>query len=204
MAYVRTKFPKDNRVNSGRKGYWQDCFCKKVHKLALLGATDKDMAEILGVNLDVFEYWKQQKPDFLEALNSGKMEADSNVAQALYKRAIGYHHKETVVVSNKVVEYNRETKTRTERTEPLLVDIVKYYPPDTAACNKWLSIRQRKVWADVQKHEVDVNYAAQIDITYIQQALSDRTRISDEDLKRALEQSLKTAFDTQQKALTSN
>ena len=182
---------KRTKGKAGRKGYWNPDYLKKVYKLALLGATDKDMAEVLEVSNLVFEYWKRTKKEFLDAINKGKMEADAKVAHALYRRAIGYHHEETVVISNKVVEYNRETKTRKEYTEPILVPVMKYYPPDTAACNKWLSIRQRKTWADVQKHELDINYNTQVEITYIQQVLSDRKMISDEDIKKALEESMK-------------
>ena len=101
-------------------------------KLALLGKTDVQMAEILGVTDRTFYNWKNQYPEFFQAINNGKHFADAEVAASLYERALGYSHKEQRVFN--------------EGGKPKIVEVVKEYPPDTAAAFIWL--KNRAGWSD--------------------------------------------------------
>lgn len=98
-----------------------------------LGATDGDLAEIFKVTKRTIHSWKKQHPDeFLHPLKVGKAEANENVKQALYSRALGYSHNDTDIrtVGNRLV------KTK----------IIKHYPPETAACIFFLSNRDPDNW----------------------------------------------------------
>jgi len=100
-----------------------------------------------------------------EAVKMGKSIADGEVAHSLYKRALGYSHPHQVILTNRVREYNDKGKVVKEWTEPLIVDTVKHYPPDTAAGTKWLRARQPEVWGNklevngkiTMHHEVDLS-----------------------------------------------
>lgn len=118
---------------------WNEDRPRQVYKLALLGATDRQIADVMGVSVQIVDYWKRTVPVFLQALNSGKLEADAEVAHSLYKRAHGFWFVETIVhmYQGKII------KTK----------INKYVVPDSWAANKWLSIRQREKWAEVKKIE---------------------------------------------------
>jgi len=175
-----------NEHGVGRKGYWKPEYTKQVYKLALLSATDKQIADFFGIKPTTLDYWKQHKPEFTKALKKGKMEADAKVAKALYHRAIGYTHDSVQILSNRVEEYNMETKTRRSWTEPLVVPIKKHYPPDSWACLKWLSLRQKEQWADIQKVDINHNITGSIDIHELQNQLSDPNRITTEEIKLAL------------------
>lgn len=190
--------------NTGPKGKYQPAFAKRGYRLALLGATVKDMAAVLGVSEGAVEYWMINKKEFSDAVKKGRTEADAKVAHALFKSAIGFERTETVVIQNKIIEYNRETKTRTERVEPLLVEYPKYYAPNPYAAIKWLSKRQRDngIWSDNTK--IDVNYSGTVDVRHIQDALSNRKMISDADLQTVLEKSMEKAYEEQRLALTHN
>ena len=111
------------------------------YKLALLGATDKQMADFWGVTEQTVNNWKIKHPEFFESIKRGKLSADSEVAQSLYHRALGYTHPETKVFQNDGAIITHE--------------VLRHYPPDTGAAMAWLKNRQPDKWRD--KHEIDQN-----------------------------------------------
>jgi len=122
---------------------YESKFTEQAYKLALLGATDKQLADFFDVSEQTLNTWKQKHPEFLESLKEGKQIADSTIAQSLFHRAKGYSHPE-----DKIFQYNGE---------PVIVPTVKHYPPDTVAAIFWL--KNRAGWRDQQehKHEGNVN-----------------------------------------------
>lgn len=105
-----------------------------AYKLCLLGATDKDLAGFFEVTDTTINNWKLEHADFFESIKKGKIEADANVAEKLYHRAMGYEHEEDVIFNDK--------------GSPLIVPTVKHYPPETAAAIFWLKNRQKSMWRD--------------------------------------------------------
>lgn len=63
-------------------------YAEKAMEFCLLGATDKEMADIFGVSEQTLNTWKKEHPEFLESLKEGKEMADGKVARALYLQAI--------------------------------------------------------------------------------------------------------------------
>lgn len=123
----------------GRPSALTDKIMEQAYKLALLGLTDKAMADIWGVCEATITNWKSECPEFLASLKKGKEEADQKIAEALYHRAKGYKRKET-----KVFCQNGEIITH---------EYEEQMPPDTTAAIFWLKNRQSKQWRD--KQEVD-------------------------------------------------
>ena len=179
--YIKRKNPN----NAGRKGHYTDEMPKRVFNLCLLGLTDKQIADAIGIKPNVYYYWKQHRPQFAKAIYEGRLEADAKVAKALYQKAIGYSHRDTVILTNRVTEYDEKGKAVRSYNEPLIVPIVKHYPPDAYAANKWLSIRQREYWADVTKSEHTHTFNAKIDITHIMETISDTNNYTDQELELA-------------------
>ncbi|MGC6358379.1 helix-turn-helix domain-containing protein, partial [Pasteurella multocida] len=105
-------------------------------KLCLLGATDKDIANFFEVSESTLNNWKNEYPEFLESIKKGKMLADANVAERLYKRALGYEAPDVDirVIENKIVE----------------TPLIKHYPPDPTSAIFWLKNRQPEKWRDKQ------------------------------------------------------
>lgn len=114
-------------------------FNREVEHLCKLGATDEQLAAFFNVHLDTINNWKKKHPKFFEAIKRGKVEADRNVAQSLYHRALGYSHKE-----DKIFQYEGK---------PVIVPTIKHYPPDPTAAIFWLKNRQPADWRD--KHELE-------------------------------------------------
>ena len=116
-------------------------YADQAHKLCLLGLTDVQMAEVFGIAESTFYLWKQRFPEFAEAIASGKVHADANVAKSLYQRAIGYEHEEVHlnVVGGELIQ----------------TTLIKRYPPDTTAAKHWLHNRSPNAWR--REHELEVN-----------------------------------------------
>jgi hypothetical protein len=115
---------------------------RQAYHMALLGATEREMAAMWGVSPKTIEYWKRTKPRFLKWLMKGRVEADANVARALYKRAVGYTIKTKEGVLNK------------KTGEVVEVEVEKHIPPDPWSAAKWLSLRRKGDWSDTQKLEI--------------------------------------------------
>ncbi len=178
---IRTK--KNNKVvrkTAGRKGVYQSSFLIRVYHLCLLGASDTQIARAFDVNPTTIDYWKKHKPDFLQQMNKGKMEADAKVAYSFYKRATGYSYQTEQIVPNRVKEYDENGNIIKEHTEIIRVPITKHVIPDTSAASKWLANRQRANWSDVQRHEITGENGGAI---MIQGKEIDFTDIKDSDLQ---------------------
>lgn len=124
---------------AGRPVLWRSGFPLIAYEMALLGAEDKDIARAFGVSKDKFLQWVESKPELREALDEGKIIADSKVAASLYKRATGFSYEEEVlhVIKGEVVRSV----------------VTKHVIPDPWSAHKWLSARQPQLWADVSKSE---------------------------------------------------
>ena len=143
---TRTKYSITGVKNPGSKpGKWNSDRCRQGFELALLGATDAQMAEVMGVHLCTIEYWHRTKPAFHQIVSEGKMIADAKVAVSNYKRACGYEF----------VEETREYMTTKEGIEVLVSrkEVTKHIPGDTTAAIYWLGNRQRGLWQSVNKTE---------------------------------------------------
>jgi hypothetical protein len=111
----------------------------QVEKLCKLGATDAEIAEFFDVCEATVNNWKIKEPQFLESLKRGKMLADMNVAESLYKKANGYERNGVKVFQH--------------QGNPVIVPYIEHYPPDTAAIMAWLNNRRPKQFRN--KHEIE-------------------------------------------------
>jgi hypothetical protein len=118
---------------------WNDDRSRQVKEIALLGATDEQMAKIMGIDINTLNLWKRTHHEFIEAMQAGKDLADIKIVKSWYKRAKGFWMWE-----NHVCMY---------RGVVIQTPVRKYYPPDVMAATKWMALRQRTKWAEVTKIE---------------------------------------------------
>ena len=125
----------------GRPTKYRPEFCELAGNYCRLGATDPELAEFFDVCRDTIITWRHEHQEFSDAIRVGKDSFDlAKVEGALVHRALGYDHKELKLFSH-------EGSVTDER------EIVKHYPPDTAALIFWLKNRQPGRWRD--KQEID-------------------------------------------------
>lgn len=104
--------------------------------MAKLGATDREIAEELGIAERTLHRWKHTHKDLCQSLKLGKDEADARVEQSLYRRATGY-------------TYDSEKLFAPAGTRKVLrAAIIEHVPPDVTACIFWLKNRKRAEWRD--------------------------------------------------------
>ena len=149
MAKEKGKRPREPRKKPGRPTLYKKTYAAQAYRLALLGATEKEMAEIFNISEQTLNLWKKTHPELIEEISRGKTAADSDVAVSTYKRALGYSHKAVKIFADP--KTGRITK----------VPYTERYPPDTPAAKFWLTNRQRDKWKDRVdvKHDVSEGLA---------------------------------------------
>ena len=140
MTPKTTKRPPGRSV-AGRPVKFDPAMCPQVERLCRLGATDRDIAEFFGVTERTVNRWKLEFPDFRQSLKEGKTAADVEVANSLFRRAIGYSYPAVKIL---VAKNGAVTKVPYER----------HVPPDVTACIFWLKNRARSNWRDRVEQEV--------------------------------------------------
>lgn len=103
-------------------------------KYCLLGATNEELARSLDVAASTVDKWMADHPEFSGAIKRGREQADAEVANRLYKRALGYEHAEDDI--------------RALNGEIVITPTIKQYPPDTAAAIFWLKNRRSDKWRE--------------------------------------------------------
>lgn len=134
----------------GRPTKYKPEYAELAYKFCLMGATDKRLAELLQVSERSVNEWKEVHPEFSQSIANGREIADAEIATSLYHRAKGYSHPDVdiKVIQNVVVT----------------TDLVKHYPPDTAAASLWLRNRQGGAWRDKVEQEISGKDGAPIEI----------------------------------------
>ena len=135
---------------AGRPSKYNETLLEQARKLSLLGLTDEQMADVCDVSLSAWYKWKNEHPEFMEAIKDGKAEADAQVVKSLYRRAIGYTTRKTQIVT-----YQGAITDRAEYDEEV--------NPDTTACIFWLKNRQPELWRD--RHQLE--HSGKIDVPQI-------------------------------------
>jgi hypothetical protein len=131
---------------AGRPSAYKAHYAEQAYKLCLLGATDKELADFFEVEESTINNWKSKHKQFLESIKKGKNQADAEVAQKLYQRALGYERDE---IELKVVALGNNQGLEVQE-----VPVVKHYPADTTAAIFWLKNRQPGKWRDKQETQI--------------------------------------------------
>lgn len=121
---------------AGRPSSYRIEYADQARKLCLLGFTDKQLAEFFHVSEATINNWKLEYPAFLESIRAGKVVADADVADSLYRRATGEHvHVEKVVKDPQSGQY-------------ISMSVKQYIEPDTNAARLWLLNRRPENWRE--------------------------------------------------------
>jgi hypothetical protein len=116
---------------------YQAGFAEQARKLCLLlGADDQELARFFDVPAATLQEWLAAVPEFAAA---GRTLADADVADRLWRRAVGYSHDAVRIFSH--------------QGKALEVAYTEHYPPDTTACLFWLKSRQPERWRERLEHD---------------------------------------------------
>ena len=116
------------------------------------GLTEEQIAHNMGIRRETLIEWKKKFPNISNVLKKNKEVADRYVENALYKKATGFSATDRVVSTKKRVEYENGKRVR-EVTEPCIIEVERYFPPDTTAEIFWLKRRKPDQWGDNGKDQ---------------------------------------------------
>lgn len=115
-----------------------------IERLAMTGMTQKNLADVFGVEVRTVVRWFENDPEMRRAWERGRVHPDHQVEQALFRRAIGYQYKQT--------EEERGSNGQLLRRKVQ----VREMPPEVIAQIFWLKNRLPHLWQDKVSHEVTV------------------------------------------------
>src|SRR5216683_1057308 len=136
-------------VRRGAPTLYRPELAELCRKLALLGATDQEMADALGVDQVTLDRWKTRHKEFRIAIQLGKIRADAEIAEA-----------STIVPAMSVPAV--KIFQGTPEGGPVIVPHQEHLPPDVGAAKLWLSRRRPNLWRERQQVDVTATVAHQI------------------------------------------
>src|SRR3569623_209756 len=124
------------RMSAGRPSPYNPEFAGIARRLCRNGATDIEVADILGISVRTFYRWCLLHDEFTAAVRVGKDAADDRVERALYQRAVGY-------------DYIAEKIVTPRGGGPVVMPYTMRIPADVRAALHWLAIRRPKHWGRI-------------------------------------------------------
>jgi hypothetical protein len=112
------------------------------------GLTNIQIAQNIGVGERTFSEWVTRFPAISAALKKGKEPVDTQVENALLRRALGYDYEETIT---EVEDLGGG------RTKKHVRKVTKHVPADTTAQIFWLKNRKPKQWREKMEAAVNVD-----------------------------------------------
>lgn len=128
----------EDKHPGGRPSKYDPVFAKQAEKLALLGATDQEIADFFEVTERTINRWKHDHEEFCQALKAGKDVADDRVERSLYQRAVGYEQEEVKIFMP------------AGKDDPVYAPYRAKIAPDVTAAIFWLKNRRSEEWRDVK------------------------------------------------------
>lgn len=145
--------------------YNEDIHPMLIQSLLQNGLTLEQVAEKLDITTVTLLHWRQKYPSVKEAVIKGREPVDANVVAALYKSAMGYTYKETILEPAKLTKKQIEAREKMKNPPPIPMvrkrAITKHISPNVIAQIFWLKNRLPEEWKDRQ----NVNIAGKVEYT---------------------------------------
>lgn len=109
-------------------------FVKVARQMCVMGATDLELANAMGVTKRSIMAWRNKYPAFARACKVAKKHPDERVKRSLFELAVGYE----MEVEELFQHQGKIIRAKT----------IKKFKPDVWACLKWLFNRDPANWRD--------------------------------------------------------
>lgn len=156
---MKAKAP--TKARRGRPTKFRPEFVEQARKLCLLGLTDGELADFFGVDEATIHRWKHTHKDFCESISTGKMLADSDVADSLYRSAVGGHF------------ITEERPAGGENGPATVLPLKRQVAPSVQAQSLWLRNRQPRLWRDRIEVQADIT-TSQANIDAVNEMLREK------------------------------
>ena len=121
-----------------------------------IGATEKEIAENLGVNHKVFIKYKQQYKELNELVKNGRKKPVQAIKAALFKRATGFTYTETKVTEDNEGNWKKETMTKAALPDPTAaMMLLKHWAKDEGWTSDPASLELKKEELEIKKKHME-------------------------------------------------
>lgn len=139
----------------------------KISEWASTGLTDAQISHNMGISVSTLNEWKRRFPQIMDALKKGKIVADQEVENSMYKSAIGYYVEEEVQELSFEAATGNSKLITTKHSK-------KWCPPSVTAQIFWLKNRQPDRWRDKVVQEVETSSGRNIGVITIPSRMPER------------------------------
>jgi hypothetical protein len=143
---------KSKKKKVGRPSSFTNILAAKIIQLSEEGKTVEQISEIMSIPERTLYNWFRDDDQFKQSVKEARSIADDLVEASLFRRAIGYSHKEEKVIAGE------------SGLDKIQVD--KHYPPSEVACIFWLKNRRPKKWRDKTEQELSGNEDKPVMLAY--------------------------------------
>lgn len=120
------------------------------------GATDKEIAENLGVNPKVFCKYKNDFNELNELINNGRKNAVQEIKAALFKRATGFTYTEQKVIDSEKNGRTIETYTKAALPDPTsALILLKHWDKDSGWTQDPQQLELKKQELELKKQKIE-------------------------------------------------
>lgn len=111
------------------------------------GATERQIADNLGVSYSTFNKYKAEKTEFAEFLKNGRKSLVIQLRGALVKKALGFSYKETkkIIVGGEVERVEETVKTALPDVAALNLCLKNYDPDEWANDPQALKLKEKEL-----------------------------------------------------------
>lgn len=120
----------------GRPSIYKPEFAKLARDYCLLGATNAQLAKLFETTEQTIDRWIASNEEFRGSVKEGRVEADANVSNSLYRRALGYEQPAVKIFMP------------AGSLDPVYAPYTEIVAPDTTAAIFWLKNRRPDVWRE--------------------------------------------------------
>ena len=133
------------KSGAGRPSSYSKKLARQAYEAAKCGASEREIASILGIDQRTLTRWKKQFEEFCLAICNGKNDYIFGAKKSLNRRAIGFRYQEVTKQNIKIVQSN-EDGDPVEVPAVVTKTVSKYMPPDVGACLSILKNNKTKEW----------------------------------------------------------
>lgn len=144
--------PSNEPNRGGRPTDYDASYDVQAEMLCKLGATNEELGEFFGVTRQTIDNWMNRHEKFFDAIKRGRLVADMEVAQSLYKRATGFEY-----TTDKIIGKGDSVRVET---------LTLFSEPDTTAQIFWLKNRRPDRWRDKTHNEQSGPNGGPIEVTH--------------------------------------
>lgn len=121
-----------------------------------IGATEKEIAENLGINSKVFCKYKKQYSDLNDLIKKGRKQPVQAIKAALFKRATGFSYTEEKYIEDSEGYWKKETLTKTALPDPTAaMMLLKHWDHEQEWTSDPASLKLKKQEFELKKEHME-------------------------------------------------